>query len=402
MILKLKESNKIDGYLLTGYSQKKLHCLSETYEELARLYRSIPQEESACENRRDMLYRRQLQETKQVFANHLDEISGAFAEVADTVVHASIPVQHKRRALIQYLKKQGILVKELLFLEGGGILQEDSFRNKISIEARVIGRRTVPVSTLCGLLSVFFGRRLIPSLDSATLINRNFDIFIFEDEPQFAVMSAVSRAVKENEKISGDNFSFEEYNQNQVIMMVADGMGSGEQACRDSQAVIEFMEKFLEAGFRKEKAFAMVNSAIASQTQCCNMTTLDVCAINLLNGDAEFLKAGAAPSYRKRGSYVEEISADTLPLGSIDEVCPMVQTVKLADSDMLILLSDGVADALEGAGGRRLRDIIARTDIVNPKEMANHLLQCAINCQGGHIMDDMTVLVCSVRHNRRS
>ncbi len=402
MILKLKENNKIDGYLLTGYSQKKLHCLSETYEELARLYRSIPQEEAACENRRDMLYRRQLQEAKQIFANHLDEISDAFAEVADTVVHASVPVQHKRRALIQYLKKQGILVKELLFLEGGsGLLPEEGLCSRISIQARAIGRRTVPVSTLSGLLSVFFGRRLIPSLDSATLLDRNYDVFIFEDEPQFCVMSAVSRAVKENEKISGDNFSFEEYNQNQAIMMIADGMGSGEQACRDSQSVIEFMEKFLEAGFSKEKAFSMVNSAIASQTQCCNMTTLDVCAINLLNGDAEFLKAGAAPSYRKRGGYVEEISVDTLPLGSIDELCPMVQTVKLVDSDMLILLSDGVADALEGAGGRRLRDIIARTDTANPKEMANHLLQCAINCQGGHIMDDMTVLACSVRYNRR-
>lgn len=403
MILKLKESNKIDRYLLTEYSQKKLHCLAETYEELARLYRSIPQEAFAGENRKDMLYRRQLQETKQVFANHLDEISGAFAEVADTVVHASIPVQHKRRALIQCLKRQGVLVKELLFLEGGsGILPEDGFRNRISIEARAIGRRTMPVSTLCGLLSVFFERRLIPSLDSATLLDRNFDVFIFEDEPRFSVMSAVSRAVKENEKISGDNFSFEEYNQNQVIMMIADGMGSGEQACRDSQSVIEFMEKFLEAGFRKEKAFAMVNSAIASQTQCCNMTTLDVCSINLLSGDAELLKAGAAPSYRKRGGAVEEISVDTLPLGSIDELCPMMQTVKLADSDMMIMLSDGVADALEGAGGRRLRDIIARFDTVNPKEMTNHLLQCAINCQGGHIMDDMTVLACSVRYNSRS
>lgn len=403
MILRSKENNKIDGYLFASYSQKKLHCLSKTYEELAGLYRNIPQEDFVCEDRRDMLYRRQLNETKQVFANHLDEISEAFAEVADTVVHASVPVQHKRRALIQYLKKQGIIVKEMLFLEGGnGIAPEDAFRNRISIEARMIGRRTLPVSVLCGLLSVFFARRLMPSLDSATLVGRNYDTFIFEDEPRFCVMSAVSRAVKENEKISGDNFSFEEYNQNQAIMMVADGMGSGEQACRDSRSVIEFMEKFLEAGFRKEKAFAMVNSAIASQTQCCNMTTLDVCAINLLNGDAEFLKAGAAPSYRKRGNRVEEISVDTLPLGSIDELCPLVQTIKLMDSDMLILLSDGVTDALEGVGGRRLPEIISGMDTANPKELSNQLLQYAINCQGGHIMDDMTVLVCSIRYNHRS
>ena len=89
--------------------------------------------------------------------------------------------------------------------------------------------------------------------------------------------------------------------------MLADGMGSGEQACRDSQAVIEFMERFLEAGFRKEKAFTMVNGAIAAQNGCCNLTTLDVCALNLLTGEAEFVKAGAAASYIKRGTWVEPI-----------------------------------------------------------------------------------------------
>lgn len=396
-MLKSKENNKIDGYLFNGYSKRKLHCLSETYEELAKMYRDIPQEEPVSDSRRDLLYRKQLRETKEVFANHLDEISGAFAEVADTVMHVSLPMEHKRRELFQYLRKQGIIVKEMMFLEGGSsIATGDAFRNRISIEARTSGRRTLPVEELCGLLSVFFDRRLIPSLDSAMLLSRNFDIFIFEDEPRFTVMSAISRAVKEGEKISGDNFSLEEYNQNQVIMMVADGMGSGEQACRDSQSVIEFMEKFLEAGFPKEKAFSMVNGAIASQTQCCNMTTLDICEVNLLSGDAEFLKAGAAPSYLKRGRRVDEISADTLPLGSIEELCPMVQVVKLMDSDMLIMLSDGVADAFENVGPKRLLDIISRIDTVNPKELSDYLLQYAINCQGGHIIDDMTVLVCAV------
>lgn len=211
------------------------------------------------------------------------------------------------------------------------------------------------------------------------------------------MLSAISRAVREDEKVSGDNFSLEEYNQSQIIVMLADGMGSGEQACRDSQAVIEFMERFLEAGFRKEKAFTMVNGAIAAQNGCCNLTTLDVCALNLLTGEAEFVKAGAAASYIKRGNWVDEVSADTLPLGSMDELSPITQSVKLSDADMLVMVSDGISDAIENEAEGRLRDLIARSQIVNPKEMADYLLRYAINSQGGRIRDDMTVLTCCVK-----
>lgn len=396
------KSGVIEGDLFNGYSKRKLYCLSETYEELARLYRRIPQAERACDDRKDLLYRKQLQETKEVFANHLDEISGAFADVADTVVHVSLPLQHKRKALIQHLKRQGIVVRELVFIEGGAAGSCESAAdgrcgNRISIEARAAGRHTLSASVLGELLSAFFGRRLVPSAESALVIGRGYNTFLYEDEPRYTVLSAVSRAVKEDEKVSGDNFSLEEYNQSQVVVMLADGMGSGELAGRDSQAVIEFMERFLEAGFQKERAFSMVNGAIAAQNGCCNLTTLDVCAVNLLTGEAEFVKAGAAASYIKRGNWVDEVAADTLPLGSIDELCPITQSVRLADTDMLIMISDGISDAIEDAAAGRLREIISRSPIQNPKEMADYLLQYAISSQGGRIRDDMTVLACCIK-----
>ena len=99
------KSGIAEGYLFNGYSKRKLYCLSETYEELARLYRGIPGDRTACDDRKDLLYQRQLQETKEVFAKHLDEISGAFTDVADTVVHVSMPLEHKKKALKEQLMK---------------------------------------------------------------------------------------------------------------------------------------------------------------------------------------------------------------------------------------------------------------------------------------------------------
>lgn len=383
--------------LFAGYSKKKLYCLAETYEELAKFYRKreymgVPAD-AKKPDRKDILYRKELRETNQVFANHLEEISEAFLEVADTVVQVSTPLEHKKRALVQYLKKHGIQARELIFIEGGA-------SRRISMEARSIIRSRIPADDLAGLLSVYFNRRLMPALDSAMMLGRGYALFIFEDEPCYTVLSAVSRAVKEDEKISGDNFSVEEYSQNQMVAMISDGMGSGEQACNDSRSVIEFMEKFMEAGFSKEKALMMANSAFFSQDPGVSLTTLDICSVDLLNGEADFIKAGAAESFLKRGANVEEITADTLPLGSVEEINSMQIMMQLCDADMLIMVSDGVTDAFGEFGARRLRNIIAKTNYVNPKEFADHLLKCAISCQGGHIRDDMTVLAMYINKSR--
>lgn len=395
----LADSRKREGYLFTGYSKRKLHCLSKTYGELARLYRSIPQENTDVITRRDILHKKQLQETKNIFANHLDEISAAFADVANTVMHIAVPVEHKKKALIHYLKKRGVLIREIVFLEDEYSLEA---KNRISVEAKVNGRYTLTADELCVMISEFFDRRLMPSLDGGRILTRYYDTFIFEDEPVYTMVSATARAVKENEKISGDNYSLEEYNQSQVVMMISDGMGSGEQAHRDSKYVIELMENLFDAGFSKEKAFAMVNSAMASQTQACNLTTLDLCSINMLTGDAEFIKAGAVSSYLKRRDRVEEIDTDTLPLGSMEDLCPMTQSIRLKNGDMLIMVSDGILDSFGANARERFENVILKLETSNPKQMSDYLLQCAISEQGGRIRDDMTVMVVSIWENTAS
>jgi stage II sporulation protein E len=390
MKIKSSKSNILEGNLLGGYSRKKLYCLSRTYEELARLYRITKEPENVSFDRKDLFYLKQLGDTREVFADQLDNVSEAFADVADTVVKISAPLEHKRKALIGYLKKQGIIVREIVFLEGEG--SGETIGNKITLEARTIGKGNISSSVLGTLLSSFFGRNLVPSPSSATAIYRGYDIFIYEDGPKYSLLSSVSRAVKENEKISGDNFSLEEYNQSQAVLMISDGMGSGEHASHDSQMVIEFMEKFIEAGFDREKAFSMVSSAVLSQNEDFGLTTLDLCSINLINGELDFIKAGAAPSFVKRGKRVDKITSDTLPLGSKERINPLTQTTRLTNNDMLIMVSDGIIDAIESEGIISVDELIGRSDALIPHEISDMVLRYAISCQGGRIRDDMTVL----------
>ena len=128
---------------------------------------------------------------------------------------------------------------------------------------------------------------------------------------------------------------------------------------------------------------------------------MDICAINLITGDAEFIKAGAAASFIRRGRKVEEISSDTLPLGSMEELSPVTQGVKLVDGDMIIMMSDGITDVIGNGDTSKLKEILLRINTRNPKELSDVLLQYAINCQGGRIRDDMTILVLQHSETRR-
>lgn len=372
-------------------SKRKLHCLSASYTELARMYEEEAKRQFHFENRKDYLLKRRMEEEKRIFSRQLQEISGAVCDVADTMMQISLPTNHKRKLLMQYLKKQGILVKEMLYVN------TPDAQRRLRIVAKGTGKKHYTTKDLADLLSVFFDKRLVPCMESAQYLQKGFASFLFQDEPRFSIMHAIARKTKDGESLSGDNYSIDEYTDGNMTYMISDGCGSGKKAYQDSQAVLEFMERFLEAGFTEEKAFYMVNAALAARNETADLTTLDVCTIHLHTGEAEFLKAGAASSFCKRGNKVQEIACDALPLGSFSGLIPMTQSIQLMDRDMIVLVSDGITDCFGSRNGyNRIRDVIGSCMTSNPKELCEYLLQYAQNCQGGQALDDMTVMAVGV------
>ena len=125
-----------------------------------------------------------------------------------------------------------------------------------------------------------------------------------------------------------------------LTAVLSDGMGSGDKACKDSELIIDFMEKFLEAGFAKETAVQMINGALIAGGENQNMSTLDMCQLDLYTGICEFIKIGSAPSYVKRENLVEQLSARNFPLGVFYEIDMETVRRRLMDGDYIIMLSD--------------------------------------------------------------
>ena len=188
-----------------------------------------------------------------------------------------------------------------------------------------------------------------------------------------------------------------------MIIALSDGMGSGEKACGDSERVIELLERFLEAGFSKSMAVEMINSTLVVRAEEQNMSTLDICDIDLYDGTVEFLKAGASYTFIKRDDYVEPVFSAALPLGIFYQMDTEIQTRRLQEGDYIIMLSDGVLDSItEEEKVQLMRGFISKMNITGPQELANRILQFAIGQSGGQIRDDMTVLVAGIWENHYS
>ena len=66
----------------------------------------------------------------------------------------------------------------------------------------------------------------------------------------------------------------------------------------------------------------------------------------------------------------------------------------------MVLMTDGVLDALEQ---NHYEDAMCRflsgLNEQNPKEIADSLLQFVLHCSGGHVEDDMTIVVVGIWEN---
>lgn len=392
---KLVEEKEIErSFLLSEYGKQKLMGYADSFKEIAKTLDEEFHWDGEGESRQSQLYNRKLWENRCMLAENLNEMSSVMAQVAGEVFSYRPFPERKSKQIIQAMRTENIQVCDIYYIEN-----KDG-RTRISITMSTNRFGGISAEEVADMLSVLLDIRLVPTINCPYIVDSNMRGYIFMEEAKYVALTGAARAVKENEAKSGDNYSFLESEKGKITMMLSDGMGSGEKACRESEMVLDLMEKLIEAGYRPRAAVNLVNSALIARGEEQNMSTLDICEIDLYDGICEFTKVGAAASFIKRGHMVEQISTGTLPLGILKGVDGESVKRKLMDGDYIFLMSDGIIDAVESSDYREdLCEILGSMEQENPRELAESLLQTVIRKAKGQIRDDMTVVVLGIWEN---
>ena len=231
-------------------------------------------------------------------------------------------------------------------------------------------------------------------------VTNGIEVFVtlsVSDRPGIAVCGGVGvgRITKEQESISGDNYSVLCEN-GQFVLCLSDGMGSGIEANRESETVVELFEQFLRAGFPRIMAARMINSMLLLQPKEGMFSTFDVASINLYTGVCSFLKGGASPTFLRRDTWVEVVESTSLAAGLVSQTDFDTTTKKLYDGDYLVMMTDGVLDALPGDRTEQMKQLLLEVKNSEPREFARELLERVLRLGSCRARDDMTVLVARI------
>jgi stage II sporulation protein E len=161
--------------------------------------------------------------------------------------------------------------------------------------------------------------------------------------------------------------------------------------------VVELMQKFIEAGFKKETAVQLLNSTMVLQGEDNSFSTLDYAVVDTYTGELELIKIGGAATFIKRGDEVECIDIGSLPAGADAKMETEIIKRKLMSGDFLVMVTDGMIEYLHVRNPKDvMMDMISRAKTENAQGMAEYIMTQVMILTGGFPKDDMTILVTGI------
>ena len=334
---------------------------------------------------RGLSYRRQLRqrltENRNVaWAQYID-VAQVLGSVADELgsINGADPMAERR--LLRYLRGLEIDAEAAVYRDGGG-------RTRVVIESG----RLSPLfreENYLEKLSAVVGVRLCQPEELTEGCCR---VTLLEAEP-LAVSVGIAAMKKRGETVSGDTGSYFKTDAGVLCVLLSDGMGTGDEAARDSARVVAILEKFLRSGVDPAVAMKILNSVMLLRGgDSWGFATVDLMCVDLFSGETCFYKYGAAPSYVRSGKHIRRIKGETLAAGlSLGEgTAPDMVRMRLKPGSLALIASDGV---LADAEDDWLKSLL-NGDGSDMKALARRVLKEAEERYGAG--DDMTVVTVRV------
>ena len=295
------------------------------------------------------------------------------------------------KKIVNQLKKVGIrVISSVFYMTKAG-------KCEVHLTLKAAKGHCVATKEMAKIVSNCVGRSMYPEAREQPIIWEEYTTIILREVARYHTLQGVAKIGKGCEQISGDTFLMTYLPGGRESVMLSDGMGSGEEAFRESAMVVEMAEELLVAGFPEKMAIQLLNTALVMGREEVCFSTVDMCVFNLYEGSCEFLKAGASTTFIRHGGQVEKITSTTLPVGVMQNIEIDCVTRKLSDGDFVVMVTDGVMDALPvGEQEAQIGGYLCELSSQNPKEMAHHVLERVLESTGELPMDDMTVIVIGI------
>lgn len=376
--------------VLTELTKSRVLGYANLLRDIADIY--LPKEQKQdgpAVSRADLFAQRQIEHQRAAFSGFVLETAGQLAGMAHVSSLETATAKKQEKKICKELEAAGIRVKE--YYRG----ENRNGYTQIGMMLRAKEKAFFDVSDVAELVSEIVRLPMIPSALGHEYVYDEWRLLSLEEEARFQIYGGYAKVTKEGEEVSGDNYLMREFGDGTFIAAIADGMGSGEEACRDSENVLSLIEKHIESGLSVKNGIHVCDELLHVQHGGERSVSLDLLEINQYTGEGRFYKNGGAVSYLIRKNKLREFSADRLALGINPRVDGYTESVYLQSQDIVFLASDGVLDLFYD-NMEMFESCVTGFVGMSLSDLATNILQMAIRAGGGIIRDDMTILAIGV------
>lgn len=189
-------------------------------------------------------------------------------------------------------------------------------------------------------------------------------------------------------KLCGDCIDYFNDGFGTTYALVCDGMGTGGRAAVDGNMAVSVMGRLLRSGLTADSALQIVNTALMIKSEDESLSTIDVTGVDLYSGKIRLKKAGAPPTFVKKGSRVTQREMPSLPAGILNGISFKSDTIQLNAGDMVVMVSDGVVTGDE----KWLEKLIRSWNEGSTQELARAVVEESIRRREGSRDDDITAV----------
>jgi stage II sporulation protein E len=345
--------------------------------------------------RNDLRWHNRIAESRELISQQLHGVSGIVKCLSNEIDMSLRFHEGLEEEMIMALLKQKIEVTSVIVLEDNAGKYRVSINHKPCVGKKACDREVLPV------LNAVLKRKMRVESGTCDVKNGVCHARFMEDQ-KLRIASGVAHRAKSS-RGSGDSYSAMELRNGSSLLVLSDGMGSGERAKRESAATVGLLEDFIESGFDKELAVRMINSVLILKSSEESFSTLDICSVDLYTGRAEFIKIGAAETFILRDGNVSVIRSASLPIGMLNDVDLEITERELKHGDIILMVTDGVTSAGTGDENENsshneswLNAALKNCRYTSPQDLADHLLSEAERRSRNGLKDDMTILAARV------
>ena len=292
--------------------------------------------------------------------------------------------------------------------------QKDIVVKDIEIKEKSTGRYIVqvytdvcenPDGTECDIkkigriISKILGQKMaIQDQECGLRLDRSMCKFTYISDDNYNIQIGMAKSTKSGSPVSGDSVLHTKLQDGKYLLVLSDGMGSGPEAMKSSKIAVKMLERLLAAGFEKDVSLKLINSTLSANTEEDMYATLDIEILDLYNGNMEFIKNSACPTYIKRGRNVQLLKSMTLPTGILNDVDLVVYDFDLQDGDIIVMCTDGVLDSNKEYLNKELwlKYLLEDIQVNDAQKIADIIIGEAIDNDFGNQKDDMSVIVAKV------